>query len=264
MNTIRYEKQGQIAIVRLNRPEVLNAINFEMGRELVEVWRDFRDDEELRVALVTGAGDRAFSAGADFQSLAEWFDEAPYRLYEEADQQPDPLGGLHRNFDLWKPKIAAINGYCLGGGLELALACDIRVASNTARLGLPDVARGMMPGGGGTQRLPRIIPPGLALELLLTGKQIDAAEAYRIGLVNRVVEPDALLEEALSLARAICQNAPLAVRATAQAVWRGLHLSLDEGLRLESMLNNLLRSTEDVREGIRAFQEKREPDFRGS
>lgn len=263
MTTVLYEKRDQIALITLNRPEVLNAINFEMGRELVEVWQDFRDDDELRVAVITGAGERAFSAGADFQSLGKWFDETPYRLYEKTDAQPDPLGGLHRNLDLWKPKIAAINGYCLGGGLELALACDIRIASDTAQLGIPDVARGMMPGGGGTQRLPRVIPLGLALELILSGRRIDAAEAYRIGLVSRIVEPENLLNEALSLANEICQNAPLAVRAAAQAVWRGLHLSLDEGLRLESMLNNLLRSTEDVREGILAFQEKRKPDFKG-
>ena len=263
MSTVLYEKRGRVAIITLNRPEVHNAINFEMGRELLEIWGDFRDDDDLRVAVITGAGERAFSAGADFSSLSEWLDIPPYLLQEKSDTFPDPLGGLHRNLDIWKPKIAAINGYCLGGGLELALACDIRIASSSAQLGIPDVRRGMIAGGGGTQRLPRLIPVGLALEMLLTGKRIDAEESYRIGLVNRVVDPLDLLNSAIALAEQISENAPLAVRATAQAVWRGLHLSIDEGLRFEAMLNNLLRTTDDVSEGIRAFQEKRTPDFRG-
>jgi E-phenylitaconyl-CoA hydratase len=264
MSKVLYEKQDQIAVITLNRPEVLNAINFEMGSELLDVWRDFREDDNLRVAIVKGAGERAFSSGVDFESLSEWLDISPFKLQEQADLEPDPFGGLHHNFDVWKPKIAAINGYCLGGGFELALACDIRIASSTAQLGIPDVARGMIAGGGATQRLPRIIPAGLALEMLLTGRRVDAAEALRIGLVTQVVEPQELEQAALALAQRIAQNAPLAVRATAQAVWRGLHLPLNEGLRYETMLNNLLRSTDDVREGIRSFQEKRAPDFKGS
>ncbi len=264
MTTVNYEKQGHIAIITLNRPEVLNAINFAMGRELLEIWGDFREDDRLRTAVLTGAGERAFSAGADFQSLGEWVDADPFLLYEKNDLAPDPLGGLNRNLKLWKPIIAAINGYCLGGGLELALACDIRIAADNAQLGVPDVQRGFIAGGGATQRLPRLIPPGLALDLLLTGRTIDAEEAHRIGLVSQVVEAEKLMDQALELAERIAQNAPLAVRATAQAFWRGLNLSLEDGLRLEAMFSNLLRSSMDAQEGIRAFQEKRAPKFKGN
>jgi E-phenylitaconyl-CoA hydratase len=170
---------------------------------------------------------------------------------------------LNRGLTVWKPIIAAINGYCLAGGLELALACDIRIAAEHARLGLTEVLRGIIPGGGGTQRLPRLVPFGVALQLMLTGEHIDAAEAHRIGLVNKVVPAARLMDEAVAMAERICQNAPLSTRAIKEAAYRGMNGSLEDGLRIEAFLSRIIRTTEDSREGPRAFAEKRPAQFRG-
>ncbi|MFQ5401111.1 MAG: enoyl-CoA hydratase/isomerase family protein [Anaerolineae bacterium] len=260
---IQYEKQGHIAIITLNRPQVMNAINMEMSRELVEAWIDFRDDPELWAAIVTGAGEKAFSAGADLKALGEIYRTmTPLQRREQAETQPG-LGGLTRNLAVWKPIIAAVNGYCLAGGLELALACDIRLASENAQFGLTETSRGIIPGAGGTQRLPRLVPLGMALEMIFTAKRIDAQEAYRIGLVNRVVSQAELMPAAVSLAEQICANAPLAVQTAKLAVWQGIDLPLADGLRLEQALAEPLRQTEDVQEGIAAFAEKRKPQFKG-
>lgn len=260
---IRYEKQEYIAIITLNRPQVMNAINMEMSRELIEAWTDFRDDPDLWVAVVTGAGEKAFSAGADLKALGAFYQAmSPLQRRAQAETQPG-LGGLTRNLAVWKPIIAAINGYCLAGGLELALACDIRLASENAQLGLTETSRGIIPGAGGTQRLPRLVPPGIALEMIFTAQWIDAQEAYRIGLVNRVVAQAELMGTAVSLAEQICANAPLAVQTAKLAVWQGIDLPLADGLRLEQALAEPLRQTEDVQEGIAAFAEKRKPRFKG-
>ncbi len=261
--TVRTERLGHVLVVTLDRPEAHNALSLAMTAQLCEVWTTLRDDPELRVAVLTGAGGRAFCAGADLKEIGSWYRAmTPIQRRERAERAPG-LGGITRNLDPGKPVIAAIGGHCLAGGLELALACDVRIAAEHARFGLPEVKRGIMPGAGGTQRLPRAIPLSAALELLLTGDSIDAARALALGLVSRVVPADRLLDEALALARRIAANAPLAVQAARAAALRGLHLPLAEGLRLEQLHAEPLRQTEDAAEGIRAFAEKRPPEFRG-
>ena len=253
---VDYVKEGRIAIFTLNRPQALNAANVELTRELHEAMVDFRDDPDLWVGIITGAGDRAFCAGADIGDLLPFMKEredSPWAM------PATPMRGL----ELWKPLIAAINGYALGGGLEIALACDIRIASENARLGTPEVTLGLIPGWGGTQRLPRIVPWCKAAEIVLMGRPIDAQEAYRIGLVNKVVPLEQLMPTAKEWAEALCQPGPLAVQAAKQAMIRGTSLTLEEGLRLESSLFAHVMDTEDYKEGTAAFAEKRKPVFKG-
>jgi len=253
---IDYQKEGKIAIFTINRPEALNSMNVPAARELHKAMVDFRDDPELWVGIITGAGDRAFCAGADIKDMLPFLKE---NLQNSPWAMPDtPMRGL----DLWKPLIAAVNGMALGGGLEIALACDIRIASEKARFGVPEVTLGLIPGWGATQRLPRMVPRCKAAELLLTGKPIDAQEAYRIGLVNIVVPPEAVMTTAREWAEIICQAGPLAVRAAKEAMIRGSSLTLEDGLRLENALEAYLMSTEDYTEGTNAFVEKRKPDFK--
>lgn len=261
--TVRTEREGAVLVVTIDRPEARNALSLAMGRRLCEAWEQFRDDPSLRVAILTGAGDRAFCAGADLKEVGPYYSSmTPVERRERGEREPG-LGGITRNLDPGKPIIAAINGACLAGGLELALACDVRVAAEHATFGLPEVRWGIMPGAGGTQRLPRAIPFGLAMELLLTGAPIDAPTALRWGLVNRVVPSERLLVEAVSLAARIARNAPLSVQAVRAAARRGRHLSLEEGLRLEQFYAEPLRQSADAQEGLRAFAEKREPEFHG-
>lgn len=253
---IDYKKEGRIAIFTINRPEALNAMNVEAGRELQQTMTDFRNDPDLWVGIITGAGEKAFCAGADIKDLLPFMKEHRGRLWE---LPVTPMRGL----ELWKPLIAALNGYTLGGGLEIALACDIRIASENARLGQPEVNIGMMPGAGGTQRLPRMVPWCKAAELILMGKPIDAQEAYRIGLVNKVVPLDKLMPTAREWAEAICQVGPLAVRASKEAMIRGYGMTLEDGLRLEYSLVSYIMGTEDFTEGTTAFIEKRKPVYKG-
>jgi E-phenylitaconyl-CoA hydratase len=262
--SLRVEREGPILVITIDRPAARNALDRQSSTELNAAWRELREDGSLRVAVLTGAGDKAFCAGADLKEIRSWYGSmSPIERREHAERAPG-LGGITRNLDPSKPVIAAINGHCLAGGLELAMACDVRVAAAHASFGLPEVKRGIMPGAGGTQRLPRMVPMGLALELLLTGDAIDAETALRIGLVNRVVPAEALLDEAKALALRIAKNAPLAVQTARAAALRGAHLPLHEGLRLEQMLAEPLRGTDDAAEGIAAFVEKREPEFKGS
>ncbi len=200
--------------------------------------------------IVTGAGNKSFSAGQDIKEFRPGRIEAKDLIY----------GVPHT---IWKPIIAAINGWCLGGGLELALGCDLRIAVEHARFGQPEINIGYMPGGGGTQRLPRFVPRAKAAEMLLTGEPIDAQEAYRIGLINKVVAPDQLMSAAREMAETICKKGPLGVRASKEAMIRGYSMPLEEGLELERTLNNGLRDTEDFMEGATAFKEKRQPDYKG-
>ena len=254
---VHYELNDHVATITLDRPDALNAIDREMNAQLAEAWVRFRDDEQAWVGILTGTGDRAFCAGADLKDLIP----AAGEQARTGTLTEFNFGGNTRGFTTWKPTIAAINGFALAGGLEIALACDIRIAVPRARFGLPEVRWAIMPGGGGTQRLPRLIPAARALELILTGAQIDAEEALRIGLINRVVEPEQLMPAAHETAAALLQNGPLALRAAKRAVFEGLDGTLDDGLALELRLFGELLLTEDAAEGPRAFAEKRPPRY---
>ena len=250
---VDYEKEGRIAIITINRPQALNALNADVRRGMGEAMVDFRDNPDLWVAIITGAGDRAFSAGADIKDFRPATDEEVKAGRGMAQVRPDTI---------WKPFIAAIHGYCVGGGLELAMECDIRIAAENARMGQPEINIGYMPGAGGTQRLPRFIPRAVAAEMLLTGNFIDAQEALRVGLVSRVVPRDKLMDTAMEIANTICGRGPLGVRASKEALIRGYDMPLEEGLKLERTFNTNLRTTEDFMEGARAFAEKRPPVYK--
>lgn len=254
---IEYQKEGRIAIISINRPEALGAMTVKGFEELHDALIDFRDNAELLVGIITGTGGKAFCSGVDIKDMLPFIKKTATKPW----QQPTTM---MRGLDLWKPLIAALNGLTLGGGLEIALGCDIRIASENARFGFPEVKWGMFPGGGGTQRLPRLIPSGIAAEMLFTGKMIDAQEAYRIGLVNKVVPLDQLMPAAKELAEAICEVGPLAVRTAKEAMIRGMSLGLEDGLRLETTLTPTVVFSKDFEEGVNAFAEKRKPKFKGS
>jgi enoyl-CoA hydratase/carnithine racemase len=257
-----FEKRERIAIITINRPDAMNSLDGETLDQLNKAWIDFRDDPDLWVAIVTGAGDKAFCAGGDLKNLSHYYRSmTPIERREKSEKEPG-IGGITRNLEIWKPIVAAINGHCLAGGLEIALACDIRIAAEHATFGLTEVSWGIIPGAGGTQRLPRLISLAKSLEMILAADRIDAREALRIGLISRVVPAKEALPEALKMAEKICRNAPLAVRAAKEAVYRGLDMSLAEGLRLEQFLAEPVRQSEDAKEGPRAFAEKRDPDFK--
>ncbi|MBI4464797.1 MAG: enoyl-CoA hydratase/isomerase family protein, partial [Acidobacteria bacterium] len=241
----------------LNRPKVLNALNTKTILELADCFAALQQDNSVRVVIVTGSGEKAFAAGADIQELAA---SSPQEARECSLRGHAMLDRLE---NLGKPSIAAINGYAFGGGCELAMACSFRIASENARLGQPEVKLGIPPGWGGTQRLPRLIGKGMALQMILTGDPISAQDALQWGLVNQVVPPDQLLPTVEALARKIIANAPLAVRYALDAVHEGLNSPLDQGLSLEGTLFGLSFSTADMREGTRAFLEKRAAQFVG-
>jgi enoyl-CoA hydratase/carnithine racemase len=251
---ILYQKKDKIAYITLNRPEAFNSVTPEMLQELSRVLIDFRDDEKLLVAIITGAGNRAFCAGADIKTMLPFLREnrGKWWLFPPT---------IMRGLELWKPLVAAVNGICLGGGLEIALACDIRIASENATFGQPEVNLGIIPGWGGTQRLPRCIPSAIAADLILTGRSIKAEEAYRIGLVNKVVPPTDLVAMAEEYAKALCRPGPLAVRAAKRAMILGSEMSLEEGLAMEQLSFDFLIGTKDYEEGRSAFLGKREPKF---
>jgi enoyl-CoA hydratase/carnithine racemase len=254
---ITYAVAEHVATVTLNRPEVHNAMNEAMRRDLTRCFDAVAVDEGVMVVVVTGAGERAFSAGADIREFVEPLQPVRFR---EQRRRLDFRQAMDR---CWQPIIAAVNGFALGGGLELALACDIRIAAVGATLGLTEVNLAIIPGGGGTQRLPRLIGRGKALELILTGARIPADEALRIGLVERVVPDGEALKAAADLARTIAAKAPVALRYAKEALVKGLELPLADGLRLEGDLSTLLRTTEDRLEGAKAFLEKRAPRWTG-
>ncbi len=255
---LEFTTDGHVCTITLNRPDALNAFNRELVQAFSDATARFRDDDGLWVAVITGAGDRAFSAGADIKDLIPALMDDPAKGGYEAPPT------IMRGQFIDKPLIAAINGIAYGGGLEVALACDLRVAATTARLGQPEVGLGVIPGWGGTQRLPRLIGGARAMELLLTGDPFDAETVLQIGLVNAVVEPEQLLPTAYRYAERICRNGPIAVRAAKEAAVRGLQTSLNEGLRIEQLLFDRLAYTDDVREGLAAFGERRSPEFKGS
>ncbi|HET7342772.1 MAG TPA: enoyl-CoA hydratase-related protein [Methylomirabilota bacterium] len=256
-DTLRYELADGVATVTLDRPEVHNAMNEAMRRDLWRCFEGLITDDAVRVVVVTGAGNKAFSAGAD---IREFTAPQPPTVFREQRRRVEFRSLMER---CPQPILAAIGGYCFGGGLELALACDIRIASADSRLGLTEVDLAIIPGGGGTQRLPRVVGRGKALELILTAARIDAAEALRLGLVERVVPAGQALTAARELAATLAAKAPVALRYAKEAVVKGLELPLADGLRLEGDLSTLLRTTEDRLEGAKAFLEKRRPRWQG-
>jgi enoyl-CoA hydratase/carnithine racemase len=254
--TLLVEERNDVVYVTLNRPTALNALSSSLRRDLKQCFTDLQANRSVRLVVMTGAG-RAFCAGAD---IKEWQEPSSVVRDREDRQQLNFWEPMSR---CEQPIIAAINGYALGGGCELAMCCDIRIAADDAQLGLTEVTLGIIPGGGGTQRLPRLIGRGKALELILTGKRIDAHEALRLGLVEQVVPSDQLMAAVEELAQTIISRAPLAVKYAKEAIVRGLELPLEEGLKVEAELSILLRTTEDRMEGARAFKEKRLPQFKG-
>jgi E-phenylitaconyl-CoA hydratase len=255
--SIDVELSGGVAVITINRPERMNAMDADAYAALSETWVRVRDDRSIRVAVVTGAGDRAFSTGADIKS----FLTDPADLSGFWNTQRDQL--LNRGLEVFKPIIAAVNGYCLGGGMTLLLATDIRIAAEHASFGLAEVKRGVIAGNGGTQRVLAQLPYAIAMELLLTGDHFDAATAERWGLVNRLVPAAELMGTAMDYAERIAANAPLAVQAAKELALRSRDLDLVSGLRLEQTMNRLLQFSDDAQEGPAAFAEKRPPRFEG-
>lgn len=251
------ERDGAVAIVTINRPAVLNALSLSTMDDLRRAMHDLKRDDGVRAIVLTGAGEKSFVAGADINELAQQTPVTGRELARSGQSVFDLIESLG------KPVIAAINGYALGGGCELAMACTVRIAAEHARLGQPEINLGLIPGYGGTQRLPRLVGQGRALELLLSGAPVTAAEAYRIGLVNRVVAADELLTTARAFAQQLAAQAPIATRYILEAVHRGLATSQAEGQAHEATFFGLVAATDDMREGTRAFLEKRKPVFKG-
>jgi enoyl-CoA hydratase len=254
--TIELTREGAVAVIRINRPDKLNAMNAKVKEEITQALGELERDAGVHVAVITGAGDKAFVAGADITEFAgktpidQWAGYGHTSLYNAVDR-------FH------KPILAMINGYCLGGGCELAMACDIRIASDRAQLGQPEINIGIIPGGGGSQRLPRLVGLGRAMQLILTGDRIPAAEALRIGLVDEVVPHDQLEARTMELAKKISEKSPTAVRLAKEAVKASARLPIDQGLRFEQGLFSIVFSTQDKEEGVRAFLEKRPPKWTG-
>jgi enoyl-CoA hydratase/carnithine racemase len=257
LENVLYEKKGAIAYVTLNRPKVLNALSQKTWQDLRAAFEDARDDADVRGAILTGAGDKAFIAGADIGELAK------VSAVEGATSSTYGQEVLNLIENLGKPVIAAVNGFALGGGCETAMACTIRIAVEHAKFGQPEVKLGLIPGGGGTQRLPRLVGKGRALQLILSAEMISAQEAYRIGLVNEVVPAAELISRAEGILKQIFSNAPLAVKYSLEAVNKGLETSQAEGLALEASFFGLCAGTEDKKEGTQAFLQKRAAQFQG-
>ena len=254
---LKTENRDGILVVTIDRPKVLNALNARTVEEIYQAFAAARDDSSVRAVILTGGGDKAFVAGADINELAQ---KTPMTGKDTSERGQFIFSFIER---CPKPVIAAINGFALGGGCELALACHIRIASEKAQLGLPEVSLGIIPGYGGTQRMVRLLGKGKALELICTGDRIGAVEAERIGLVNKVVPADQLMPAAEEMARKIMSRGPLAVRAAIEAVMSGSEMPFEEGQFLEATLFGLLCATEDTKEGMRAFIEKRPANFQG-
>ena len=254
---VLYAKKGSIACITVNRPKVLNALNTPTWSDLRKAFEDARDDAAIRGIILTGAGDKAFIAGADISELIQvgaFEAEQSSRFGQEVLDLIENLG---------KPVIAAVNGFALGGGCETAMACTIRIAVETAKFGQPEVALGLIPGGGGTQRLPRLVGKGRALQLILSGDMITAQEAHRIGLVNEIVPAAGLITRAEAILTKIAFNAPIAIKFALEATNKGMETSQSQGLLLEAAYFGLCAATEDKKEGTSAFLEKRAPQFRG-
>jgi enoyl-CoA hydratase/carnithine racemase len=254
---VRYAKRDSIAYVTVDRPKVLNALNTSTWVDLKAAFEVAREDTSVRGVILTGAGDKAFIAGADIGELAQ------LDAYQAEESSRLGQGVLDLIENLGKPVIAAINGFALGGGCETAMACTLRIAVEHARFGQPEVKLGLLPGGGGTQRLPRLVGKGRALQLILTGETISAQEAYRIGLVNEVVSAESLIDRAEAILKQVAANAPIAVKFSLDAANKGSETSQSAGLALEASYFGICAASEDKKEGTAAFLEKRAPQFRG-
>lgn len=255
--SIDFALDRHVATITINRPERMNAMDSEHYSALSQAWVRVRDDSDIRVAIVTGAGDKSFTAGADLKS----FVGAPPSLAAVLTTQKDQL--LNRGLEVWKPVIAAVNGFCLGGGMTLLLATDLRIAAEHATFALSEVKRGVFPANGGTQRIAQQLPHAVAMEMLLLGDTFDAQTALRWGLVNRVVPASMVMATAHEFAARLVRSAPLAVQAAKELAIRSRDVDLATGLRLEQLFLRLLQDSDDVREGTTAFREKRDPSFRG-
>lgn len=255
--SIDFVVEHHVATITINRPERMNAMDADHYAALSAAWIRVRDDAGIRVAIVTGAGQKSFTAGADLKS----FIGAPPSLADVLLTQKNQL--LNRGLEVWKPVVAAINGYCLGGGMTLMLATDMRIAAEHATFSVPEVKRGVFPANGGTQRIAQQLPHAIAMEMLLMGDAFDAQTALRWGLVNRVVPASELMETATDIAQRLARNAPLAVQAAKELAIRSRDTDLATGLRLEQLMLRVLQDSEDVREGTTAFKEKRAPSFTG-
>jgi enoyl-CoA hydratase len=254
---VKVEWDAELAVVTIDRAEKLNALNADVVRELGEVFANLREDSAVRGVVVTGAGDKAFVAGADIAELAKMTSVSALDVSRSGQR-------VFRSIERFpKPVVAAVGGYALGGGFELALACHLRVAATTGRFGLPEVGLGILPGYGGTARLARVVGLGRAVEIVLTGDMVDASRALEIGLVSKVVEREELIPEAKALLRRVTKNAPLSIRMALDSMYRGVDTPVEEAEAFEAALFALLASTRDMREGMEAFLEKRKPDFEG-
>jgi enoyl-CoA hydratase len=253
---ILLDRRGRVALMTINRPDKLNALNIKTRQEMAEALDELRHDEEIRIVVITGAGDKSFVAGADINEFA-----GRTAVQQRAVMKARSIFTAAEDFP--KPLIAMINGFCLGGGCELALSCDIRIASEKARFGQPEINLGIIPGGGGTQRMTRLIGEGKAMQLILTGEIIDAQEAYRLGLVNEVYPHAELESKTMELANKIAEKSPVALAMAKTAVKNAARMNLREGLDQEIDLFALCFSSEDKEEGVRAFLEKRKPEFKG-
>ncbi len=267
MPALNFETRGHIAYLTLNRPEVHNALNPEMLVQMSEAWQEVARNDGVRVAIVTGAGDKAFSAGADLGRLIPLFSRAR-QPEDDWDRKllanpAVPDAALLRGFEFYKPVISAINGFCIAGGMEFMQATDLRVAVDSASFGLQEVKWAILPGAGSLARLPRQMPYCKAMEILLTGNRIDAAEAYRLGLINYVVSREQLMPKAEELAATIAENGPFAVRKIKEAVIKCSGVPLAEAFKIENAISRQVMVTEDAREGPRAFMEKRKPRYQG-
>jgi E-phenylitaconyl-CoA hydratase len=251
-----YEVKDRVARITINRPDVMNAMDAEVYAELSRTWIDVRDNPDVWVAIITGAGEKAFTAGADLKSLIpQTRQRADFWLTQKTMI-------LNRGLEVWKPVIAAVNGYCLAGGVTLLFATDIRIAAEHAVFEISEVRRGILPGNGGTQRALRQLPYAIAMEMLLLGRRLTASEALAYGLINKVVPMKDLMPTAEQVARQLCENGPLALRAVKELAIRSQSVPLEHGLRLEESFQEFLRTTEDAKEGPRAFAEKRKPVYK--
>jgi enoyl-CoA hydratase/carnithine racemase len=263
MANILYEHHGRVRLITINRAERMNSLDFAANDELVDIWREFDNDEEAYVAVVTGAGDRAFCAGADLKTYTMNFAGRPAPEFRTKFTNGPGFGGVTRNMDIYKPIVAAVNGFAISGGFELALAADLRFCSPNAEFALQDAKWGFHACDGGLIRLPQIVGLGNAMEIILSGERVDAEHAYRIGLVNRIVPSDQLLGAALDYAQMLAKRSPLSHRFAKEVMKRAVGLPMDEALRLESQSFHDLGRTEDLAEGTTAFRERREANFKG-